>query len=293
MSIDYSQEMNAINAEMQSQRPQFDPWMAHYYDFPDGDGRLVASLTVLLDSEMRALRAELIFHANASVQAQTAVTRQAKNIVMRSYAGSGDTTEITILESQGKGSTRVAHSGPPRYRKESSYRLWPIATAIGIVFLVVLLVLLMTVVARPPQTTATTPEPAPAATPATVTATAGETAAASEGGTPMQSSDGQNYTAQTNGQRASVNADDRLAPGDNARIRAGLAAYLRSQPGPTAGEELVVMQDGQVGRIIGGPVWLPGETDTIVWWYLELEDSGVKGWVSANTSQLRVLEQAQ
>ena len=289
MSIDYNQEMTAINAELQNQRPQIEPVTAHYYSFADADSRLVASLTVLLDSELRALRAELIFYENPPVQAQSAVTRQAKTIVTRNYAGSGETTEISIMESHGQGATQVRHSDTPLYTKENSYRLWPIAAAIGIIFVVVIIVLFMSVFARNPETTSvaqqSTPVPAATATPTAVMA------AAPPDSTEMQSSDGQTYMAQTNGLPPSTNADARLAPGDNARIRPGLAAYLRSEPGPTSGQELVVMQDGQVGRIVGGPVWLPGESDTIVWWYLELEDGGIKGWASANTSELTVLEE--
>ena len=289
MSIDYNQEMSAINAELQNQRPQIEPWTAHYYAFPDGDGRLVASLTVLLDSEMRALRSELVFHENPPVQAQSAVTRQAKNIVTRNYLGSAESTEISIMESRGQGSTQVRHSGTPRYQKESSYRLWPIAAAIGIIFFVAVIVLLLVVFTRGSGQ----PEVAVAPTPSVTAPPTEVVAAAPPGGTEMQSKDGQSYVAQTNDLPPSVNADARLAPGDLARIRPGLAAYLRSAPGPTAGEELVIMQNGQAGRIVGGPVWLPGESDTIVWWYLELEDNGVKGWASANTSQMMVLEESR
>lgn len=81
------------------------------------------------------------------------------------------------------------------------------------------------------------------------------------------------------------------APGDNACIRAGLAAYLRSEPGPTSGQELVVMQNGEVGRIIGGPIWLSGESDTIRLVVPGTEESRRQGRASANTSELMVLEQ--
>ncbi len=289
MSIDYNQEMSAINAGLQNQRPLLERWDAHYYPFLDGEGRLIASLTVLLDGEMRALRAELIFHENPPVAAQSAVTRQAKNLVMRSYAGSGDTTEISILESQGQGATQVQHSGQPIFKKESGYRLWPIAAAIAIVFVVVLIVLLMSVFGREPQNATVAPSPTPTA----ITTSAQPGDAAESGRTEVQSSDGASFLATTNGLPPSVNADSALAPGDRVRIRQGLAAYLRSEPGPAAGQELVIMENRQTGRIIGGPVWLKGDTDTIVWWYVELDESGVKGWVSANTSQIRVLEQVR
>ena len=289
MSIDYSREMAAINEEWQQLRPLIEPSNAHYYTLSDPEGRLLAGLTVLLDSEMHALRAELNFHENPSMEAQNTLTRKAKNIVMHFYAGSGESTEISIMESRRQEATHVSHSGAPLYKKESSYQLWPIAAAIGILFSVVLVVALMILILRGGQETTLVSAPPPAGAP-TVTPTV--LASAPPGSTEVKSKDGQVFPAQTNGLDASQFADGNLAPGDRVRIKRGLAAYVRSAPGPTAGEELVVMQDRQAGQIIGGPVWLPGESDTIVWWYLQLDDSGIKGWAPANTSEMTVLEAA-
>jgi hypothetical protein len=36
-------------------------------------------------------------------------------------------------------------------------------------------------------------------------------------------------------------------------------------------------------------VWLAGDSDTIVWWYVET-NAGVRGWTPANTSQLTLLD---
>ena len=41
--------------------------------------------------------------------------------------------------------------------------------------------------------------------------------------------------------------------------------------------------------IVGGPVWAPGDSDTIVWWLVQLPD-GTEAWAPANTSKLRLLE---
>jgi hypothetical protein len=49
------------------------------------------------------------------------------------------------------------------------------------------------------------------------------------------------------------------------------------------------MQGGEQATIINGPIWLEGNSDTIVWWYIRL-DNGVEAWVAANTSELTLLE---
>jgi len=49
------------------------------------------------------------------------------------------------------------------------------------------------------------------------------------------------------------------------------------------------LEDGATAVIVGGPTWLLGDSDTIVWWYVETTD-GVTGWTPANTSQLTLLE---
>jgi hypothetical protein len=95
----------------------------------------------------------------------------------------------------------------------------------------------------------------------------------------------------TNGLAVSANADATLAVGMQVRIRAGLRSFVRSEPGPESGEEVGFLEDGATATIVGGPTWLPGDIDTIVWWYVETAD-GVRGWTPANTSQLTLLEPA-
>jgi hypothetical protein len=63
---------------------------------------------------------------------------------------------------------------------------------------------------------------------------------------------------------------------------------LRSQPGADAGIVVGAMSDGQVATIIGGPHMTQGDSDTIVWWLVELED-GTQAWAAANTSQQTLL----
>lgn len=96
-------------------------------------------------------------------------------------------------------------------------------------------------------------------------------------------------TEQTNGLSPSTNARSDLFIGQRVRIRPGLSLVLRSAPGADAGEGIGYMEDGQEALLVGGPYWTEGDTDTIVWWYVRLDD-GTEAWAAANTSQLTLLE---
>jgi len=95
--------------------------------------------------------------------------------------------------------------------------------------------------------------------------------------------------AQTNNLPASRNARAELAVGQRVRIRPGLNLTLRSEPGADAGEGVGYMQNSAQATIIGGPHWTQGDSDTIVWWYVRLDD-GTEAWAAANTSTLTLLE---
>jgi hypothetical protein len=86
----------------------------------------------------------------------------------------------------------------------------------------------------------------------------------------------------------SRNARDDLGIGMRVTIVPGLQLALRSQPGADAGIVVGVMRDGQAALIIGGPHMTQGDSDTIVWWLVELED-GTQAWAAANTSQQTLL----
>lgn len=95
-----------------------------------------------------------------------------------------------------------------------------------------------------------------------------------------------------NGLPESIKANPNIGRSSRIRVLQGLQIMLRSHPGPAAGTEIGVMQDGDEGIIVGGPYYTEGDTDTIVWWYARL-DSGAEAWVAANTSTLTLLEPAQ
>jgi len=94
---------------------------------------------------------------------------------------------------------------------------------------------------------------------------------------------------QTNGLPPSRNADRSLGVGNTARIRAQLKAFVRSEPSAELGETLAFVQDREEMTILGGPYYSQGDSDTIVWWYVQTAAGG-QGWVPANTSQLTLLE---
>ena len=79
--------------------------------------------------------------------------------------------------------------------------------------------------------------------------------------------------------------------GTRVRIIAGLQTYLLDQPDANEGGKIGLLSDGDGATVVDGPVWKQGESDTIVWWYIET-DQGLTAWVPANTSQLTLLEPA-
>ena len=59
----------------------------------------------------------------------------------------------------------------------------------------------------------------------------------------------------------------------------------------SAGAELATLTPETVATVVGGPKQMPGDSDTIVWHEVQMED-GVTGWVAANTSTYALLELA-
>jgi uncharacterized protein YgiM (DUF1202 family) len=67
---------------------------------------------------------------------------------------------------------------------------------------------------------------------------------------------------------------------------------LVSEPGPDQSKVIGHIKAGDEATIIGGPVLLQGNTDTIVWWQVQFDD-GSQAWVPANTSDVTLLGVAQ
>jgi len=288
--------VSANPVEDESQSPQVDvarhPSHAHYYEIADSSGDQRAALTVILNAQMRVLHAELWFYERyrALEPVQAEIYRRAKQIVETNYLGSGFGSELRVLDGNPLDEEIVQHSNPdPRYQPERRVRIWPYVTTYAAIMAVLLLFLLLnrTVLRPTPASVATArndltapQQAAPAASDATIDVAAVQAL--------LDEMEGPMPQAETNGLRPSVMADDRLMVGMTARIRPGYRSFVRSEPGPEAGSPVGSLENGATARLLGGPVWLEGNTDTIVWWYVETADT--RGWTPANTSELTLLE---
>lgn len=276
------------------------PSEAHYYEIRDNAGTKRAVLTVVLSTQMRVLHAELIYleRYRALEPTQTEIFNRAKEIVESKYLGSGFGSELVVIDGKPLGEEEVKHNNPdPIYQPPRLFRLWKIAATYGAVMLVFLLFGLLnrTVLAptSPQPGTASLGSGAPAPLNAGLSAAesaASEVATTLVGGTPSTAGiDPLALQPNTNGLPPSTKANPRIEVGMTVRILPGYRSFIRSAAGPDSGEAVGLLEDGATAEILGGPIWMPGNTDTIVWWYVETDD-GVQGWTPANTSELTLLD---
>jgi hypothetical protein len=283
---------------------------ATYYDVTDPDGWPIAGLLVLLDGSGSPVRSELYLYEGADVQAHEMAIRQARLLLQNRYIGKDPEGEMLELRiSQARQLTEVLQvplQGGMEMGALANWRdwlpldRWPLSNTMTIVAAAAALFLVVASALAVPALLRSGGEGADAGTAALTTAPQQPAAAASieDAAAPaVQPVDADQaapasdipLTAQTNGLPPSVNARDDLSIGQRVRIRPPLMLTLRSQPDPTAGEDVGYMENGQEAVIVGGPVWKPGNTDTIVWWYVRLDD-GTEAWAAANTSELTLLE---
>lgn len=254
------------------------PTKAHYYRLAGGSGAAVASLAVELDDEARALRGDLCFYGNLADR--DGALRTAQNILAKRYADGGRLIPLDVYVRDPNLATIpiVQETGGAVFEDKRGFPLWIVVVATAVLFLVLALVAQLDNLSAPfaqdrgavvaiRAATSTPPpefEAAPAATgPASV-------------------------PPNTNGLPPSRNADSRLAVGMTVVIDKGLRSFVRTEPGADQGQPLGYLQDGESAIIQGGPVWLQGESDTIVWWNVTTA-SGLTGWTPANTSELTLL----
>ncbi|MFO7631784.1 MAG: SH3 domain-containing protein [Caldilinea sp.] len=270
------------------------PSDAHYYEIFDSAGKRRAALTVILSAQMRVMHAELWYYERyrALEPTQAEIFNRAKEIVESNYLGSGFGSELRIIDGTPLGEEEVKHSNPdPIYQPPRRFRFWQIAAGYSALLLILLLFgLLNKTILQPSSRGAATDSIASApATPISAPLSEGSTEAAALLTTAAAEIDALALQPNTNGLPPSKNANDRLEVGMTVRIFPGYRSFVRSEPGSDLGESVGFMENGVVATILGGPVWMPGNTDTIVWWYVETE-SGARGWTPANTSELTLLE---
>ena len=260
---------------------------ADYYNITDVEEWPIAGLLVLLDRERQPVRAELHLYDNLPGHLQEAAMRQAR-LVLQDYYMGGDPVPLRILETI-------------QIREEMEIRLPPLgarpvpirwarwrALAVGAVAVVVVIGLIWLGLA---QMRSRVPEgetsPTESMTPLVAAAVAVTPGASEAEPTPFTPGipDGGDLPP-------SRNAHPALGIGVRVRMTTGLQLTLRTEPGADEGVEVGSMSDGDVATIIGGPRMRQGISDTIVWWYVELDD-GTEAWAAANTSQQTLLVPAE
>lgn len=287
---DVRQQRSGVHTDFQSIN-------ADYYNLTDAQGWPIAGLLVLLDRKQRAVRAELHLYSDTAGQLEEMAVRQAMNLMEDRYhtaapPGTRDARlDLRVMRSyQERDTVQVGLLPGPTGGKgeDKPYLIWGVV-AVGILLLVMALLWLGGTLfgAKDTPLPATLPTQTPVVQ---VQDAAGQPAPAdtANGQSAAQPSTDNPFPPQTNGLPSSRNALD-LRLGQRVRIRPGYTLTLRSQPGADAGEQVGFMQDGQPATLVGGPVWMPGISDTIVWWYVRL-DNGQEAWASANTSELTLLE---
>ena len=238
-------------------------------------------MVVVLDSQGRALQAVLHYDHTLPTFTQSKLQRQAQSILSSRFLGSGATTPLYIFEYGNQvGRADVMHTGEDA-APEGSVNLLYVGVGILAMFVVAaLLFWMLNSLFRGRQEVADAPTATPMVMAAPAAAAAAPTADVNAPG------------IQTNGLPGSKLASPAIGVGKTVKIRSGLRSSVLSEPGPDQGEVVGYMQDGDTAVVIGGPTWLQGDSDTIVWWYVDLPD-GVRGWTPANTSQFTLLDVAQ
>lgn len=74
---------------------------------------------------------------------------------------------------------------------------------------------------------------------------------------------------------------------DRAEVVVGHLA-IQTEPNPDTAFSFAWKEAGTQVTIVGGPVWLAGDSETIEWWFVAADD-GTEGWMASNGSTQRYL----
>ncbi len=258
---------------------------ATYYNLTDGDGRSLAALLVLLDSFHRPVRAEIHLYEDLSGQTRDQMMRQAQQILQGRYYSrqpvplrvldirqESHSMEVTLPVTPSANTT-----ARPVHKSRSTRAIWLTVAAVAA------LLALVWLSAR--WFSGSGGDSSSSAAIGTVEPTDGPSTNA---GTTAQSDVGLQIESDDT-LPLSENADPGIAVGVRVRVSPRYQSNLLEQP--EANDEYIIgiIGPGETMTVQDGPILRPGETDTIVWWYV-LTDSGQQGWVPANTSAVTVLE---
>lgn len=251
----------------------------HYYNITDSSGAPLAGLMVLLDRKERPVRAELHLGDGTTGALYDQAVRQAQLLVADRYYGPGQMPLIVLYARLAQDRIPVPLQPPP---PESGLPGWLRPALVALAALIVFGGLgwylndLLT--GSGGEQTA---QAIPAATeqPAVPEEAPGQPVAEQPEGRIFE----------TNGLPPSRNALA-LDIGQRVRLREGIQGVtLRTLAGATAGDVVGYLEPPMEVTIVNGPIWLQGNSDTIVWWFVRTEE-GVEAWTPANTSEFTLLE---
>ncbi len=257
---------------------------AHYYNITDTQSWPIAGLLVLLDNRRQPVRAELQIDNELDDYVVEAALRQARVVLQEQYIG-GDPVPVTILTThtlRDAIDVRLPPLGSRARRSSQPHRRYLAGGAL--VAVAILVVLVVSLLLRPGDQQASMPGAATSAAPAAETTPAG--AVVNPGATVAVAASAR--TANAAELPPSRNARPDIRVGIRVQVVPTLQVALRTEPGIQSGTTIRAMSDKDRATVIGGPEYTRGESDTIVWWYLQL-DTGEQAWAAANTSDRTLL----
>lgn len=262
---------------------QLQPVQAEYYTIVDAEEWPIAGLVVLVDRGKHPVRAELHLYEELNDHRNEFALRQSQAVITERYY-SDEPIQLQVMQSYAWRETLQVRTGAAPIAEPNDplafvQQYWQYILAGSAALVLIALIWAITAFFRStsddtPATTADTTQSQPATDPN-----------AAPANTPAP--------AQSNGLPASRNADPGLAVGKRLRVLANIEGVaLVSEPGPDQAKVIGHISAGDEADIIGGPVLLQGNSDTIVWWQVQLSD-GRQAWVPANTSEVTLLGVAQ
>jgi len=258
---------------------------ADYFTIVDAEEWPIAGLIVLLDRRRHAVRAELHLYEDGERQNEYALN-QAQTILTDQYY-SVDMVQLQVMQSYPWRETLEipanAAVAPENDMMAFVRQYWQYILAASALLILILLIALIASFFRSPNAAEETPSDLPAQSGSLTTQEV--TAAIEPTVAPILLGE------QTNGLPVSRNADASLAVGQRIRVLPGFQVSLVSEPKPE--ESLVVgyLEEGEEATIFDGPVYAKGNSDTIVWWHVRLNDDST-AWIPANTSDATLLSVA-
>lgn len=286
-----SPSLGGAAADTTRARDLLQPIEAQFYNVARNDGTPIASLVVLTDSKHNAVRAELHLHEGISDESGRQAVRQAQHIIEDRYSGpeaipmqvwqsflrSDHPLPVQLNPEATKTKTRSALSAPALPSMQSVP--WKLVGIVASAIAVLALIWGLWSWLGPDDSTVTSGSGGIG-----VAMDDAATGLSEQQLAPVEAS-----SATTGDLPASVNADPNLSLGKRVEMLSGLSQPVRSEPGANGGEEIGKLESGNEVLIVGGPVMLPGQADTIVWWEIQY-NADQTGWVAANNSSRALLQ---